>query len=101
VAVGLLREKRGRRPAGLRAEKRKKRRRWAGDKGVGWAGMREGEGERFGVFLFFLNLFKLLKIKLFSNLKTTNLFQNFQNILTTFKTSHQNMMLKHLLLLNY
>jgi hypothetical protein len=68
-------------------------------------GVREVWGLR--VFLFKKTFSNLLKFKLFSNLNTTNLFQNFQNILKTFNTSHQhiktlcnqNMMHKHLLLL--
>jgi hypothetical protein len=67
-------------------------------------------GERGLGFLFlFLNLFKLLNLNSFQNLNTSSLFQNFQNNLKTFKTSHkqtikpciQIMMHKHLLLLNY
>jgi hypothetical protein len=65
---------------------------------------REGEKGGFGFsFLFF----KLLNLNSFQNLNTSSLFQNFQNHLKTFKTSHkqtikpciQIMMHKHLLLL--
>jgi hypothetical protein len=83
-----------------------------------WAKREEGR-ERDEVlfsFLFFQNLFKtlfqlfkLLNLSSFQNLNTSSLFQNFQNNLNTFKTSHkqtikpciQIMMHKHLLLLNY
>jgi hypothetical protein len=77
---------------------------------LGWAERRGRERvwEVLESFLFFETFFKLLNLNSFQNLNTSSLFQSFQNILKTFKTSHkqtikpciQIMMHKHLLLLN-
>jgi hypothetical protein len=81
-----------------------------------WAARAEkkgkGRGKRgLGFFQTFSNsFFKLLNYKLFSKIKHFKPFASFQIILKTFKTSlphtkkipcKQNMMHKHLLLLNY
>jgi hypothetical protein len=51
---------------------------------------RKGKGGR-GLKLFSkpFQLFKLLNLNSFQNLNTSSLFQNFQNNLKTFKTSHK------------
>jgi hypothetical protein len=81
--------------------------RWAGRAERGKRG--EGLGS-FSFFVFFFNLFKSFSnFKLFSRFKHFKPFASFQIILKSFKTSHkqiikpciQNMMHKHLLLLNY
>jgi hypothetical protein len=88
-----------------REKKRGGKGKWAGEEKrerVAGLGREREEREGFGKFSFFFfsNLFKTLNL---------NSFQNFQNILKTYKTSHkqaikpciQIMMHKHLLLLNY
>jgi hypothetical protein len=115
---------------GRREKKRKEgEERWAGGKkerrkgkrvgprrgekergGLGWKKEKGREREEgFKSFLFFFQTFsnfKLLNLNSFQNLNTSSLFQSFQNILKTFKTSHKQpkpciriMMHKHLLLL--
>jgi hypothetical protein len=101
-------------PAGKRKEGEKSwAARWAGKRRkAGWLKEREGGRKGFETFHFFQNLFNFsnfLNLNSFQILNTSSLFQNFQNILKTFKTSHkqtikpciQLMMHKHLLLLNY
>jgi hypothetical protein len=81
---------------------------WAG--GLKGRGGVKGLGSFFSFFFFFFNLFKTFSnFKLFSKFKHFKPFASFQIILKSFKTSHkqiikaciQNMMHKHLLLLNY
>jgi hypothetical protein len=77
----------------------------------GWAGGLKGRGGVKGLgSFFFLNLFKSFSnFKLFSKFKHFKPFASFQITLKSFKTSHkqiikpciQNMIHKHLLLLNY
>jgi hypothetical protein len=85
----------------------------------GWAGPEERREEEKRDLFFFQTLFQLFKplnlnfsklfqlLNSFQNLNTSSLFQNFQNNLKTFETSHkqtikpciQIMMHKHLLIL--